>query len=107
MTIPTLPFGDMELVASMIGTPIFMLILSFLAGLMAGKQEHDDAIVNNNPRWQNNTLYDWLEDGMYGLVGGVISLGIGIPILLIPIGGYAGRKILPKMADKFIERNEK
>lgn len=82
---------------------LYTLIFSMVAGLLAGKLGHDTAVKNNNDRWKNLTIWDWVEDAMWGLLGGIIGLGLTNNLLLIPLYAFGASKWIPKMADKISE----
>jgi hypothetical protein len=113
--IPLPPFDTATLAVMLVGNPIVVFALSFFAGMLAGKQEHDNAAITSPDGsvvvtdWtrRNVTVFDWITDGMYGFFGafvafGMIDMGVMvIPITLLPIAGYAGRKLVLKAAEKF------
>ena len=102
MVIPQIGNVEIELVYEIFKEPaiIILLLLSGLAGLLAGKQESDDAKNGKgDPIMANVTIADWLMDFGYGLIGGCIGIGVlfmtpVVPIFVLPSFGYAGRKLL-------------
>ena len=101
--IPSLENLDMSLALEFLANPGILALLAgcIVAGLLAGKRE-SDAAKTGNPEYrgmENLTLYDWLEDAGYGLLGGMLGLATiqlmpAFPLLSLPAFGYAGRKIL-------------
>jgi len=101
--IPTLQNLDMSLAFELLTNPGILLLLvgCIVAGMIRGKMESDSARAGD-PEYkgrENLTLYDWIEDGAYGLLGGMLGLATiqimpAFPLLALPAFGYAGRKIL-------------
>ncbi len=111
--IPTLPFGDLELNFDLMSGLAVVIVTTFLMGILAGKQEHDAAVKTNpdgsvvitDPSRRNITIFDWIEDGAYGVIGGLVAMwmgtGVGIPIPVAVIaGGLAGRKLVLPLVEK-------
>ena len=111
MAIPQIGNVDIAIVMDILSEPaiIILLLLSGLAGLLRGKMENDQARLGipEYKGMENNTIYDWGEDFGLGTIGGVLGLaimftangilsvfGADIPIFILPIFGYAGRKLL-------------
>jgi len=100
--IPQIGNVDITIVYEILSEPAIRILLAMcmLAGLLAGKQESDDAKNGKgDPIMENVTIFDWLMDAGYGLVGGFIGLAIlfmtpVVPIFVLPSFGYAGRKLL-------------
>jgi hypothetical protein len=104
----------------LIGNPLlyyaFLLMASMVAGLLAGKQESDLAKSGDlqYKGKENTSIFDWLEDASYGLIGGILFLVVvqavpGIPLELMVASGFAGRKTLinwGKKAEKVSEDTE-
>ena len=119
--IPTLPPLDITTLAVMIiGNPIVSLIFCAFAGLLVGKQEHDNAklFLALNPDADavkkaesmsriNTSLWGWLEDASWGFFGGLLTYGtilagiITIPLPLLFVSGFVGRKLVLKAMEKF------
>lgn len=102
--IPQIGNIDITIVYEILTEPAILILLAFcgIAGLLAGKQESDDALngkPGSDPVMANVTISDWLMDTGYGFVGGIIGIGIlfmtpVVPIFILPAFGYAGRKLL-------------
>ncbi len=111
--IPELPNVDVIYLAqtfidSMFGSVwlfFFLLLFSAGMGMLRGKTEGD-----TDPKMKNLTKWDWIEDGGYGIFGGIMFiafypiLGRLIPeyisIWLMPLAGWLGRLILIKVGTK-------
>lgn len=105
----------------LIGNPlVYMLILlslAVIAGLLRGSMESDEAKTGNKDfaGKENESIWDWLVDAGYGLVGGAIGLGLmevlPLPeLVFIPAFGFAGRIVLinyGKKAEKTSEEQQK
>lgn len=100
--IPAIGNVDVTIVYEILMEPAIIILLMFcaLAGLLAGKQESDDAKNGKgDPIMENVTIFDWLMDAGYGVIGGLIGIGVlfmmpVVPIFVLPSFGYAGRKLL-------------
>lgn len=100
----------------LIGDPLLytglLLVASTIAGLLAGKKESDDAKSGTgDPTRENINWIDWGEDAGYGLIGGLLGLATmqivpGIPTLILPAFGYAGRKLLINWGKKAEKTSE-
>jgi len=112
MPVPELPTIDVIYLAqtfidSMFGSIwlfFFLILLSAGAGMLRGKTEGDE-----NPKMKNLTKWDWIEDGLYGALGGIFFIGFypllsriipELSIWFMPAFGWAGRMILIKVGKK-------
>lgn len=78
-----------------------LMVVSMIAGILRGSMESNEA-KNGNVQYkgmENLSLFDWIQDAGYGLIGAFIFLGTiqlmaGIPLEFMPTFGYAGRVLL-------------
>lgn len=110
MTVPTPGNVDITIITDILLEPsmfFLIFIICGICGLITGKIQSDRAKAktpDSDPLMANESLFDWSIDYGCGVVGGIIGLAIilstGLPILLLPGFGFAGRVLLIKIGKK-------
>lgn len=110
MAVPIPGMVDITIIQDILLEPsmIFLIFVACgAAGLMTGKIQSDQAkakLPGSDPTMENVTVFDWLMDYGYGVLGGILGLTIVIPLgLPVPIiigFGFIGRIVLIKVGER-------